>query len=656
MLVQTLVHQFCSSIPEYQSLVKKILIDINLSEMSCSELFTSLVLEPLHQLSPAELSSSKLIIIDALDECEFESYSELVKLINREFIKLPKCFSVILTTRPDQKFTQQLRKIRPVFELIPSDPQNIKDITLFLSDVLKGKINPEEYEVGLNLLVKKSEGMFLYFHYAIDTLIEQEHLTLEVLESLLPDGIDDYYDQNFQRIYKSLGHEKYHLLLQAVVAAKTDLPQEMVAPLLCISAEESGGITEAVSVLLPVCNKHFHMFHKSIRDWLVDKELAGDLMVNPSLGHKYVGTLCLSIIHDIKSNRSTLAELSNSPINQYAINNVVYHLCNMTADKSVAEKLLSSLSDLQYIYYRLRLSKGTIGYLLDDYTEAKRHLSHTDFVDYRQQIEHCSNFVKRYAQQVCVMPHLIFQLALNESNLSLDCLKVQQYLPNPKSFFPDLNVFLEVTNKSVLVDTTITNYACKDDVTFCIQNLDEKVIICSDSGGKLYVWEKESNELLHTKNAEHYSYIQPVSALSMSPDGKCVVFGDVKESLSLEGNLIPLIPSSNVETNACAFSPDNTKLLSWTYYGDNIFKFTAEIDLVIQPLFIVELWDLKTFKCKRLERATKNCRPHFACFSHDGQYILCGHRDGRILKWDSVTGMMIAVIYTDGKVTKKQGD
>jgi len=211
MLVQTLAYQLSSIFPEFQEMVVDMLVEMKLNSVSATELFTDLILEPLHQL-PQDLPKM-YNVIDALDESEFDSRNELLKLILREFIKLPKWISVILTSRPDQKILQRLRRIKPVIQLIPDDPRNVNDITIFLRSILRKKINHEEFEAGVELLVKKSEGMFLYFHYAVETLVAEDTLTLSKLESLLPDGIDDYYDQNFQRLYTVLGKEKYQTLL-----------------------------------------------------------------------------------------------------------------------------------------------------------------------------------------------------------------------------------------------------------------------------------------------------------------------------------------------------------------------------------------------------------------------------------------------------------
>ena len=652
MLIQTLAYHFCSTIPPYREIITDVLVHTDIQEMNCADLFTCLILEPLFKL-PAELYLDKYIVIDALDECAFEFHSELMKLIIREFIKLPVEINVVLTTRPDKQILQELKKFRPLIELSPSDPRNIEDITLYLSDILRDKIDPMELDAGLELLVKKSEGMFLYFHYAIDTLLEQSHLTFAMLESLLPDGIDDYYDQNFKRLYSVLGHDRYHALLEAVVACRTDLPQEIVTVLLNLStAEESASVTQGISVLLPLSNGHFHMFHKSIRDWLVSEEFAGSLVVDPILGHKNLAILCRSVFQDIRANKDTQAQVLASPAKQYAVENIAYHLCN-SYEKGSIELLISTVVNLQFIYYRLLLSKGTAANLLDDYSEVEKLLIHVAHL--RMQVEHCIAFVKCHAQQISAMPYLIFQLAVNEPDTTLDFLEVQEYLQDPKGFFPDMKMYFEISNKSQILGTASMSYACKEYVTYCIESLDKKLIICSDIDGYIYIWTKETAELVHKQKSEDHSFILYISNLSLSSDGK-VTFGNINSALSLNGNTVELIPSAKRDVNACAFSRDSKKLLAWSHYSKSYFKFVAEMQLQCNPMYILELWDLQTFTCKQLESTSKASRPSFACFSHDDSYILCGHYSGTILQWESATGTLVAILYSDGTVVKNQGE
>ena len=212
--------------------------------MSASELFTDLILEPLHKFQ--DITERRLIVIDGLDECDFEARDELLKLILREFVKLPEWIGVLMTTRPDHKILKRLSRIKPIFELNPNDPRNMNGIKFYLRDILKGRLQIKELQRGLELMVKKSEGMFLYFHYATESILQRNTLTLIDLDSFLPNGIDDYYEQNFRRLCTKLGKEKYKILLQAITAARSAFPQALVCPLLNINHAESAQIVDTI--------------------------------------------------------------------------------------------------------------------------------------------------------------------------------------------------------------------------------------------------------------------------------------------------------------------------------------------------------------------------------------------------------------------------
>ena len=655
MLVQTLAYQLCSSIPFYYDIVSEILVNTDITEMDCEQLFTHIICKPLHKLDSMGYKN-KYIVIDALDECDFELQHDLVKLINNQFVEMPNGINFILTTRPEIMIMNNVRRFQMLIELSPTNPHNIKDIKLFLSDVLKHTLSQTDFEAGLNLLIQRSEGMFLYFYYAIGTLLDKnEVVSLTELESLLPAGIYDYYDQNIQRLYKTLGPDNYHTLFQAVVATRSEIPQELVAPLLQINDKDAAHVMQAVSIILPVYEGNFHVFHKSIQDWLIDKEMAGEFFVDVSRGHKNLAKLCGSIFEDISSGRILPSELNSSSVKLYAVDNIVHHFCNCHPTEDVVHQLFSVLLNLQFIYYRLIQTKGSIDFLLEDFAEATKYLK--PFVKKGQQIEIdiWIKFIKRYAHQLSSMPYLIYQLALNES---LQCFGVDKFASDPASFFPGISMYMEVKNKSHNVNIPLMSFAANTSLTCCIQSIDQKLIIASDAHGTIYAWNKETAQLLHTIQIRRYTCIEFISVLSASPDGNVVAFGDTHHAFNLErGNLVPLIPSTaGGDTNACAFSSDNTMLLAWSNYSDSFYRFFADtIEMECNPICTVQLWNLNSFTAKQLEITSKNGRPRFACFSHDNRYILCGHQDGRILQWESATGALRAILHTDGTVIMQQG-
>ena len=642
MLVQSLSYCFISSIVGYLAKIEALLLQIDLSRESASELFTYLILEPLHQLPKV---SPMYIVIDALDECEFNSHDELLKLIIHEFVKLPKWISVILTSRPDHKVLQKLRKVKPVIELLSSDHRNIKDITIFLSDVLHGKVAPDEFQASVNLLVKKSEGMFLYFHYAMETLIEEESLTFLQIQSLLPDGIDDYYEQNFARIFKELGKELYQIILQVITAARSSLPLSMVAPLLQMSANEAAKAIKTISFFLPVRNEHIEVFHKSIRDWLSDEKLAGEYTVDSSLGHRHLATFCDSILQDVKAN-SFLSCFSQNHSVSYMVKNVVYHLCSFSLE-GFPEQLVSTVEDIQFMYYRLVLANGKTDELLEDFAQAQASLAHDTSLC--QRVENCSAFVQKHAQVLSKMPHLIFQCALNEPQGISDQLRVQTYLENLQQYFPEVKMYLEITKKPQETTADIMTYTCHSSITSCAQSHDGEILICSDLSRRVYFFNKQTSELLFTQEVS-----DSIHQCSLSPGG-ILVYGELSKAIDLDGNIVTLLENAESKSDMCLFSPDGKRVVAWNYRACMLPKSSFEYS---NYPYYPQVWDLDTSTCKSLQPEnqlgeSQPYQPSSACFSHDGNHVACAYMDGRVLIWDAKTANLTSILYSDGSVTKK---
>ena len=653
-LIQSLCHQFQSTIDGYFTLIEQEISEINPEVLNAFELFSYLVKEPLSRLE-APSGESMVIIIDALDECDFESRPELLKLLIREFIRLPKWIQIIFTTRPDKKILKILKKIKCVINLLPEDPRNLKDIQLFLGDFLKNKMRDEEFDAGIELLLQKSEGMFLYFHYAIDNLEDMESISLDELHSLLPDGIDDYYEHNFHRLYQSLGHGQYQIFLQGIMITRSDFPQELVAPLLGVSGQEADKILSKISTLLPIRDGFISIFHKSVKDWLFDSDISGKYAVDAGAGHKYLASLCQSQLKNLKEKfgLSSLDDFLNSPVNQFIVQNIIHHVCHGVQAWSFPQ-VLNIIEDLQFMFFRLLFSHGRTDGLLDDLIEVLEFSSKSQKIC--QRARDCYHFIKRYAHLLNNDPHLIFQCALNEPSMFSERLGIRQFLADPLRAFPGLKILLQVENKNEQFSSSLITFSCDDSITSCVLSPDFKVLVGSDISGIVYFWDVSSGELINKADLSgEVRFPNSINCCNISPDGSMVVYGSIMHALNFDAEKVPLIKTDvDHGTNMSIFSPSGEHILAFSYHPDGYFKLFEELEISLDMNFFLEIWDIFDSKYHTLQKVKrKESRPMCGCFSADGKKVFCGYRNGCVIQWDTTSRAASAYLLSTDLVLRE---
>ena len=193
-MLQSLASQLCDILPEYKkALVEKLSrnLGVEINNMEVKELFEVLFEEPLASLNDS--SFTYLMVIDGLDESEFQGRNDLLDVIANYFQGLPLWIRFLVTTRPEIKIAENLKNLLPL-QLDPNAEENVKDIYLYFDKQISHLLQSEHQEIVLRALVEKSEGVMLYAHYLADFIKkEMPVLTPELLDSILPSGISSVY-------------------------------------------------------------------------------------------------------------------------------------------------------------------------------------------------------------------------------------------------------------------------------------------------------------------------------------------------------------------------------------------------------------------------------------------------------------------------------
>ena len=280
LMLQSLACHLSHALPEYKNaLVEQLsrnLGPVELNSMGVEELFALLFKEPVSKIP--DPGRNILMVIDGLDESEYQGRNELLDVIANQFCKLPQWIRFFVTTRTEINIAESLKHLQPI-QLEENKEENLRDIQLFFKMQLTHKIDEEYKDVLLRELGKKSEGVFLYAYFLIDFIqTSVSLLSPEQLKSTLPLGISSVYNLHFKclenELCKELKIEEDQMLifLCAVTASREPLPIEFVSRLLNLSGSPFSAkrrikkAIASISSLLPVRDDRLHFFHKSVKD------------------------------------------------------------------------------------------------------------------------------------------------------------------------------------------------------------------------------------------------------------------------------------------------------------------------------------------------------------------------------------------------------
>ena len=153
-MLQSLATHLSCCLPEYKKtlvaqLSRNLVLDIN--DMEVADLFELLFELPLINLE--EPGFNFVVVIDALDESEYQGRNELVDVIAKYFNKLPLWIRFLVTTRPEINIVEKLKSLQPLL-LEPNDEENLKDIRIYFEHQLSDMLHAEHHDLILEDLVQ----------------------------------------------------------------------------------------------------------------------------------------------------------------------------------------------------------------------------------------------------------------------------------------------------------------------------------------------------------------------------------------------------------------------------------------------------------------------------------------------------------------------
>ena len=642
-MLQSLACHLSCDLPEYKkALVEQLCrnLGVEMNDLEVNDLFELLFEEPLSRVTEPGFIS--LVVLDALDESEYQGRNDLLDVIAEHFKKLPYWLRFLVTTRPEINICDSLKDLKPLL-LEPNAEENLRDIGRYFERNLSGLFEAENREMVIKDLVEKSEGVFLCAQFLVDFIKTNcSTLTLEVLENSLPSGISSVYECYFQRLEKDLrkmdiSRDQLLILLCAVVASREPLPLGFVCKLLFSNSSPfPGNVHRAISVissLLPVQDDRIHFFHKSVRDWLTHKShyRQHNFSVDEIKGHCILSTLCIEEFDELKRKAVDNSQPFSHTTN-YALLHGVQHMLQLdqgTRSCSLEEMVDKYVLDIELVYAKLCVISSAAS---EDIVSVKGEEDWKAVsTDKQRTLESLLFLLKKYNVSLQEFPITIFQTLLNEGKgeLSSKALKLL------KTKFSDVS-YMEYLKKEPQ-EALQTRFICSSPVVCFDVSPRKDYMVCECADGSIQLWSLDSGNLKWTRFVElpksnvfrsvfdpcpHLNPLGPPELLYRSvvfhPTKDVILPGILSKCYTLDGDQKSLFPSSKCRFHVCSIS------------GDEIFT-----DCLDDAKCLIA-WSLNDGR--EITRVKRNETIVSFAMSRDGKLLAISHSSGCVCLVDRENG------------------
>lgn len=685
-MLQSLACHLTHTLPDYKkALVEKLSrnLGVQLNSMSVEDLFALLFKEPLSTVKDPK--SNVLMVVDGLDESEYQGRNELLGVVANQFCKLPTWIRFLVTTRPEINIADSLRHLQPI-QLDENQEENVGDIKLFFESRLESTIEEAHKNVLLKKLVERSEGVFLYAYFLI-SFFEEENVslvTLKQVQNKLPLGISSVYLSHFKRLERELceelkvEEEQVLSFLCALTASREPLPITFASKILKASEKSLAAerrVNKAIaciSTLLPIRNGRLHFVHKSVKDWLANTSsyCQHDFIVDRKQGHEILFKLCAAELDNIKRKEPLGSQFNDTE--KYALQHGVQHMIEVdrldesTTTHNVDFLVKAYVTDLKLIYAKLCVNSAVPSEdLLSILKEVKPALLNDES---RSLLNDLSNLLRKHSHLLSGHSHILFQSLVNEGSPELSssaAMILETELPNVS--------YLKYGHKEGQKGRVQGRFFCSDTVACFDVSPEMDYMVCECRDGTIHLWslqtgnkEWERPSLVKREFEDLYTEYGTSSyrgayrrindnaltlyrSVAFDPSGKYVLPGNLKRVYTLTGDCDDLFPESSCTFAHCVFPEDKGTILTdccddpmkiglwsledgqqkWSFSsGEIISSFTISNDeslIAIANLNgSIHLFDLDTLCCACL------CRiEHAPCvlmhFTSDDGTLACGY-------------------------------
>ena len=541
-LLGTVASQLCECNSHYNNIVggvDSVSTMLHNNKLGVQELFTKLLEEPLAKCT--HLAERKLVIIDALDETEYESREDFLCLIKERFPRLPQWILFFITSRPEDTIRGRLERYNPCVRICAGDSeqhdiyqQHEGDIRQFLKNGIDFSLFPFTVEE----ITKSCNGLFLHAFYVkekLNDVAKTGKMEDYTRSDLFVEDLEDFFRDNFQRVFSKVGKDLYEKLIGFVVAAPSPLPVSFI-PFVLRQEKSSLDEQEVIDAIMQFAlnqtsNDTVTFLHKLIPTWLTKNPGKRDcqrktkrkdcplLLIDKKKAEEYLARIFEEILSGIVDKLSPASSCIDVDVQDYAFRFAIRFLCHYGDQKSVGI-VFRCLTSFHFLEERIESEKIGIYHLLKDLKLALCCLTFKDL--HKKNILHeISNVLESNVHILLECPHLLISCLRNGSKV----LEETGLIPQLSSPWLELSAF----------DVESTNFLSGFNV-FATAHSDERTIAASN--GRSIVFVDASRLTIVSGPFEVIENttdtIDKIRHLEFTPDGKWVFFGRLDKWFSVE--------------------------------------------------------------------------------------------------------------------------
>ena len=586
LMLQSLACHLCQASPEYKkALVKQLSRNLGkvLNDMDVEELFSLLFKEPLSTV--ADPGRNMLMVIDGLDESEYQERNELLDVIANHLYKLPCWMRFLCATRPEKNIAEALKYLK-LFQLESNEEMNLEDIKHYFKKQLEYATKPECLGNLVEKLAGRCDGLMLYAYFLFSFIKENlSVLDQEDFDSNLPLAISSIYHSYFKRVENELEMQlvkkrNFLHLLSAVSASIEPLPIGFVPEVLelrpnsLLERRKGQRAISSLSSLLPIRNGCLHIIHKSVKDWLTDASSYGehDFIMDEKEGHRILASLCAKELVDLK--QKGVLHRQFTPTEKYALHHGVKHILLIDEEmksQSLKDCVKTYVLDLELLYAKLCLNDSAAAE--DILWLHKQKMFPMLPEDSRDMLYTLLFLLRKHFATFTDHPHVFFQTVLNEGGSVLSSMASDLL----HSKYPEIP-YMELVQKQMQQGAVLARFQCSSPVACFDVSPELDYMVCECDNGMIYMWSLHTGKLVWTRPVIVKKLHFGNGAYRMSPSSpgvlsfyRSVVFHPTKEvvlagvlsrAYDFKGELKPLFPESSCSFTVCSISGDKNTMLT----------------------------------------------------------------------------------------------